>query len=128
MADLNLPPPVPVVVEQPAPGPAGGAVAVVPNAPAPLAVENNEAALMQRVSNALDVLGIDPAVVKTHIVAQLENCAAAYLNAKVGNDKDVLQAQGIRILAGLHALFATAKPAPAPTSEDAGNDMAGTDR
>lgn len=112
MADFNLPPPAQPVVEQPAPVATGGAVAVVANEPAPLTVENNEAALFQRVSNALDLLGIDPAVVKSHVVAQLEACAAAYIGATVGNDRNVLQAQGVRLLAGLHALFAQASKAP----------------
>jgi hypothetical protein len=105
MADLNLPPPVQPVVETVAPGPMPGAVVVDSTSPAPLVVvDDNEDAVMQRVSNALDKLGIDPGIVKAHIVAQLEAAAAAYENAKVGQDKSFLQAQGYRLLAAFHAI------------------------
>jgi hypothetical protein len=105
MADLNLPPPVALAPPVADPVPTSGAIPPGGSQAAP-AVETGltEDEVMQRVSNALNKLGIDPTTVKAHIVAQLEAAAAAYESAVVGNDKNLWQAQGVRLLAAFHAV------------------------
>lgn len=109
---LNLPVAVQPIVETAPPGPVVGAVAFTPDQPAPVVVENNESAILQRVANAADILGINLEDVKSHLTMQLEAAAAAFVNAKVGSDKTFLQAEGVRIMAGLAAMFAHSSPPP----------------
>jgi hypothetical protein len=114
MADLNLPaaappPPPPVPV-----GSTMGNVTVKPAEPAPVDTTVTESDLLQKVSNALAVLGIDPATVKAHVVAQLEAAASAFASTSIPHDKSAIQAEGMRLLAAIHALFSASAPAPAP--------------
>jgi hypothetical protein len=107
------PPPAPV----PPVGSTMGNVTVQPAEPAPVDTTVTEDDLKQKAANALAVLGIDPATVKAHIVAQLEAAASAFANTSIPHDKSAIQAEGIRLLAALHALF-TASSAPPPPVVD----------
>lgn len=118
MAYLNLPPPlVPVEVPNVA-SPTTGAVVTDPGFPLPVVDPNiTEDAVLQKVSNALNVLGIDAGAVKAHIAAQLEAAAAAFVNAKVPGDKTFFQAEGFRLLAAFHAVVGTSAPAKVEESQ-----------
>lgn len=102
----NLPPPVKDEPVAASTGNAAPVVAPVANAPAPGVAPSDQAEFGQRVSNALAKLGInvDPNAMKVALLHQLEECAAAYENAKVGDDQSFFQKQATRILAGLHAV------------------------
>lgn len=102
----NLPPPVKDEPVAASTGNAAPAVVPVPNQPAPAVDPASQDEFGQRISNALAKLGInvDPNAMKVALLHQLEECAAAYENAKVGDDQSFFQKQATRILAGLHAV------------------------
>lgn len=104
----SLPAARPEEIPQATQAPAQAAVVVVPDQPAPPVQATTQDEFMQRVSQALQKLGINPQTIKDELphllLAELEAAAAGAQNAKIPSDAGLWRSIGLRVIAALHAL------------------------
>jgi hypothetical protein len=75
--------------------------------------------IMERAKVAMERVGIDPSLLREHMLARLEKAADAYERAMIPADADFWHAESVRVSAALASLLAVSPHEPTPAENQA---------